>query len=152
MRAPDHVKKRAFDDDEREAGGDAPARTEPTPRGRTAIALVLSSWVLPLVFVRSVFVYAEEDPTTTLVHRALTVVSIGLLLTAAGLGVRAIDLARKDRRIRRRLAIATLVLAVFTPLVWFAEVLLALEVYVVRERLDRAALEQEDTAPSAAHE
>ena len=145
------MKKRAFEDDERESLAEVvPARTEPTPQGRTAMALVVVSWLLPLTFVRSVLEYAEDEPSMQLVHRVLVLTAILLLLAATGLAVRAIDLARKDRRIRRRLAIATLVLALFTPVVWFAEVLLAFRVYVVRERRDHAAAA--DTGPTAPRE
>jgi hypothetical protein len=103
--------------------------------------------MLPLGFVRSIFAYAEDEEATIALHRVLAIGAILLLLGAAGLAVRAIELARKDRRIRRPLAIAALLLVLLTPLVWFAEALLVVRVYVVRERLDRAAAEAAASSP-----
>lgn len=148
------MKKRAFDRDELEqdeASGEAstpPARTEPAPRARTAIALVLASWVVPLWMLVSLFRYAEDDPTTMAVHRVLTITSIVLLTAGLALSVRGIDRARKDPRVRRRLAIAGLVLSLLTPVVWASELVLAWNVFLTRERLD-AAQQTEEPAASA---
>jgi len=144
-------KKRAFDADEVETeeapASSAPLRTEPTPRGRTAIALVLVSWVLPLGMLVSLFTYAEEDHAVQLAHRALLATAILLLLAGMGLGVRGIDLARKDPRLRRVLAIWALILGVSTPVVWVAEALFGMRVLAVRDRLDAEAAED---APAGA--
>jgi hypothetical protein len=144
-----HVKQRAFDPEPTSA--ESVPRTEPTPHGRTSIALVLASWAMPLAYAISIFVHFDDDPSMALVHRVVALLAIGLLLGSSGLAVRAIDLARKNPRLRRRLAIATLVLAVFTPVVWFAEVVLAMEVLIVRERVDASAVEA-GAAPPAPHE
>ena len=132
------MKKRAFDEDESVEPARSPERTEPTPRGRTAMALVLASWLLPLGLLRAIFTYSEDDPTVHIVNRVVTLGSFALLLASMALAVRAMDVARRDPRVRRRLAIATLVLGALTPIVWVAEVTLAFRVYLVRERLDAA--------------
>lgn len=142
------TKKRAFEADEVETeeapASSAPLRTEPTPRWRTAIALVLASWVLPLGMLVSLFTYAEEEHAVQLAHRALLATAILLLLAGMGLGVRGIDLARKDPRLRRVLAIWALILGVSTPVVWVAEALFGMRVLAVRDRLDAEALETPD--------
>ena len=134
------TKKRAFDAEEPE--GDAaptPARTEPAPLARTAMALVLASWIVPLRMIWSIVQYAEDEPGTRALHRALTISSVALLLGGLGLGVRGILRARADGRVRRRLAIAVVVLSVLTPVVWASELQLAWQTFLTRERLDAAA-------------
>jgi chromate transport protein ChrA len=138
------MKKRAFDASEDEASEPAgekpppPPRTEPAPRARTAIALVLASWVVPLWMLVSLFRYAEDEPDTMALHRVLSLTSLALLAIGMALAVRAIDRSRKDPRMRRRLAIAGLVLSLLTPVVWASELVLAWEVFLARERLDAA--------------
>jgi hypothetical protein len=132
------MKKRAFDDEEEEDARAAPpesARTEPAPRAGLAMGLVLTGWLLPLTMVVSVFRGVEDDPTVVLVHRAITLVSIALALVSLGLAIRALDAARRDPRVRRRLAGAALALGLLSPIVWGAELVLAMRVYLVRERL-----------------
>lgn len=143
------MKKRAFDEEESVPTQEAPApeRTEPTPRGRTAIALITLSWVMPLGVIVSLLSYSEFDSAT--LHRTLTLLSIGLLLTGLGLAIRAIDLARKNPRLRRRLAYAALLLGILTPLVWTSELAFAYEMFVMREHLDAAADADDATSPSA---
>lgn len=145
------MKKRAFDASEAEesepAGEKPPPRTEPAPRTRTAVAVVLASWILPLWMLVSLFRHAEDDPDTMALHRVLSLTSLALLTIGMGLAVRAIDRSRKDPRMRRRLAIAGLVLSLLTPLVWASELVLAWEVFVARERLD-AAEDHGSSAPA----
>lgn len=137
------MKTRAFEPEVED--GKPPPRTEPAPYARTAIALVLSSWLVPLGMLVSLLRYTEDDPGTHALHRALTVASLALLGVGLGLAVRAIDRARKDARIRRRLPIAALVLGVVTPVVWTSELVLAFEMFEMREQLDAAAAD----APAA---
>ena len=143
------MKKRAFDEDESVEPAVLAERTEPTPRGRTAIALVLASWVLPLGLLGAIFTYSEDDPSVHIVNRVLTLASLALLVAAMALAVRAMDVARRNPNVRRRLAIAALLLSALTPIVWVAEVALAFRVYVVRERLDAAEDAAHDDAASS---
>lgn len=141
------MKKRAFDEDEEEAQAAPPesARTEPAPRAALAMGLVLTSWLLPLSMVVSVFRGSEEEPSTQLAHRVITIASIGLALASLALAIRALDAARRDPRVRRRLAASALALGLLSPIVWGAELVLAMRVYLVRERL--AAEEAAAAAP-----
>jgi hypothetical protein len=146
------VKKRAFETEDAEDARQTPApppRTEPAPHQAAAIGLILLSWVLPLGMVVSLFRYAETEPTTLVVHRALALTSFALLLAGLGLAIRAIDRARRDPRMRRRLAIAALLLGIATPFVWMSELVLAFRVFVVREQLDAAATEGDASSPPA---
>lgn len=145
------TKKRAFDETEAEdaAAQDqtpAPVPSEPAPLARVSVALVLTSWTLPLGTWVSVLRYAEEEPGTLAFHRVLTIGSLLLLAAGAALATRAILRARRDPRIRRRLAVAAIVLSLLTPVVWASEVLFALEMLAQRDLLDAAA---EGDAPAA---
>jgi DMSO/TMAO reductase YedYZ heme-binding membrane subunit len=146
------MKKRAFEADEEQEARESrasspspslatrpPERTEPTPRGRTAIALVLASWLVPLWMIVSLVRRSETEPGTQALHRVLTIASVLLLGAGMGLAIRAIDRARKDARIRRRLALAALLLSLLTPVVWMSELTLAFQLFVARERIDAAS-------------
>lgn len=138
------MKKRAFDadevDDAREqsapADASSPERTEPAPRARTAIGLVLLSWLVPLGMLVSLLSYSEGEPGTQVLHRVLTVVSVGLLASGLALAVRALVTARRDPRIRQRLAVAGLLLSLLTPVVWASELMFAWQMFLTREELD----------------
>ncbi len=145
------MKKRAFEGDTEQVADSASAppaapRTEPAPYARTSIAILVLSWLVPLGMFVSILHYTEFDPSTQLLHRTLSVTSLALLLVGLGLAVRAIDLARKNARMRRRLAVAALILGLLTPVVWLSELVLAWELYVTRERLDAAAAEADGSA------
>jgi len=133
------LKRRGFDADEIDAQGPGPLRTEPAPHTGRAIALIFASWVLPLWIFVSLFNSVEQEPMTRSLHTALVVTSMALLLVGMGLAIRAIDLSRKNPRMRRRLAVAGFLLAVATPVVWATELTLAWEVLLTRERLDAQA-------------
>jgi hypothetical protein len=130
-------KKRAFEPGEGQPEKDEPAlpRTEPAPRARTAIALVFGSWFLPLGMFVSIFRYALDEPATIWTHRALTLATLALFGAGAALGVRAVLAARRDPRVRYRLGVAAVLLAVLTPVVWTSELALAWETFVTGERL-----------------
>jgi hypothetical protein len=137
------TKKRAFDAEEiaEEAPSEAPPapeRTQLPPHARTSIAIVVASWLLPLGMLASILGYSEGDDATRLVHRGISIGCLALLLLGLGFAIRAIDAARKDGRIRRRLAYAALLLGLFTPVVWASELAFAYELYLAREELDSA--------------
>lgn len=140
------MKKRGFDDDELSEPAAAPAtpRTEPAPHAGKAIGLILASWALPLWIVWSVFDRVEHELSTRRLHTAIAVVSVALVLAGLGVAIRAIDLARKNARMRRRLAYGAVVLGIATPLVWAGELALAFDVFLTRERLDAENAAQAD--------
>ena len=107
------------------------------------MALVLTSWLLPIRVLYSLLTYSEEEPSTRLLHRIITITSVSLVLVGLGLAIRGIDAARKNPRARRRLAYAALVTGLLTPLVWATELALAFRMVEVRTRLDSSA----DTTP-----
>ena len=144
------MKKRAFEDDEveeRAPSAAPPARTEPAPHARTAVGLVMISWLVPLWMLVAIADGTEHEPATQSLHRTLTIASVTLLLAGMGLAIRAIDRARKDRRIRRRLAVAALLLSLLTPVVWMSELTLAWEMFLTREQMDAEATDA--SSPSA---
>jgi hypothetical protein len=153
------MKKRAFDASEAEASapsgetsGETPRsvpRTEPAPFARAAIALVLASWIVPLWMLVSIVRYVEEEPDTMALHRGLTFASVALLGGGLGLSIRAIGRARADPRMRRRLAVAGLMLSLLTPVVWASELMFAWRMVVVRASLEEggAAAEGDGSSP-----
>jgi DMSO/TMAO reductase YedYZ heme-binding membrane subunit len=145
------MKKRAFEDDEIEqrepSAAPPPARTEPAPYARTAMGLVLLGWLVPLWMLVAIADGTQNEPGTQSLHRVLTVASVTLLLVGMGLAIRGIDRARKDGRIRRRLAVAALLLSLLTPVVWMSELTLAWEMFLARERLEPDAVDA--SSPSA---
>ena len=125
------AKKRSFGSDD--IDDDDALRVETPRRARWALWCVVGAWSLPLVAVVDAFLGIELGAVATWVQRIAGLGAIALALTAIGLALGALAEARRSPRIRRGPAIAALLLALLSSVVWMAELAFAFRVALVRE-------------------